>query len=59
MLFCIRHNHAWILRVLCGALHGTDGKRVFFRNFFCVFLLWIELTRDPRIVQSFRSQTNV
>ena len=33
----VGQNHAWILRVLCGTWHGTDGRRVFVRKFF-VFL---------------------
>ena len=36
----VGQNHARILRVLCGTLHGNVGRRVFVRKFFRLF--WIE-----------------
>ena len=36
----VGQNHARILRVLCGTLHGNVGRRVVVRKFFRLF--WIE-----------------
>ena len=34
----VGQNHARILRVLCGTLHGNVGHRVFVRKFFSFIL---------------------